>query len=241
MYPYGEAHAAWYDALYEALGKDAEAEGRDLLALASHELGRQPASWLDVGCGTGRHLAFLAAEVDEVVGVDLSDAMLDVARARLGSHAELVAGDQRTLELGRRFEVVSSLFSSIGYVEDREEAAETLDRLAGHVAPDGVLLVEPWVDPADWRDDEPPQVVEVSDGARRAVRVIAASRDGDVSRLDVVLVTAADGRVDVQREEHRLVMVPRADLEAAARAAGLDVTWRKGPSARGLLVGRRRV
>lgn len=239
MYPYGEAHAAWYDALYEALGKDADAEAASLLELARAELGRTPASWLDVGCGTGRHLAVIAGEVPEVVGVDTSDAMLDVARARLGSHVELFRADQRTLDLGRQFDVVTSLFSSIGYVDNRDEAVATIARLASHVAPGGILLVEPWIDPDDWRDDEPPQVIEVREGARCAVRVTAGSRHADTSHLDLVLVTAGDGRVDVQREEHRLVLVPHDDLEAAAAAAGLEPTWQEGPSQRGLLVARR--
>ncbi len=240
MYPYGDAHAAWYDALYaEALGRDTEQEAGDLLALVRAQLGRSPSSWLDVGCGTGRHLSVVTSEVDEVVGVDISEAMLDVARARLPGTVELRVGDQRTLDLGRTFDVVTSLFSSIGYVEDAAEARRTVARLADHTAAGGVLLVEPWVDPTDWDDDRAPQVIEATDGNRCAVRVTAVSRHGDVSHLDLVLVTAGDGRVDVQREDHRLVLVPHADLEAAARDAGLDVTWQEGPSGRGLMIGRR--
>lgn len=114
---YGDAHAAWYDVLYDAAGKDHAAEAAALLERVTAALGRTPASWLDVACGTGRHLEAVAGTVPEVVGLDLSEAMLDVARARLGPRVELDIGDQRDFDLGRTFDVVTSLFSSVAYAE----------------------------------------------------------------------------------------------------------------------------
>jgi SAM-dependent methyltransferase len=239
---YGDAHAAWYDALYESLGKDHATEARQLLARITTQLGHAPSSWLDVACGTGQHLAAVADEVDEVVGVDLSEAMLDVARARLGGRVDLRVADQRDLDLGRRFEVVTSLFSSVGYAADLEELDATVAALARHVAPGGVLVIEPWVDPTDWEDGRT-QVVDVEEEGRRAVRVITSRRERDVSILEVAVVSAAAGRLTVEREEHRMLLVPRERLLASVRAAGLEPTWDEpspdtpGPSGRGLVLG----
>jgi SAM-dependent methyltransferase len=232
---YGDAHAAWYDALYESLGKDHATEAHQLLDRVTTQLGHTPASWLDVACGTGQHLAAVAEAVDEVVGVDLSEAMLDVARARLGGRVELLVADQRDLDLGRRFEVVSSLFSSIGYAADLAELDATVASLARHVAPGGVLVLEPWVDPADWEDGRT-QVVDVEEADRRAVRVITSRREGDVSLLEVAVVSAAAGRLTVDREDHRMLLVPRDRLLESVRAAGLEPTWDDGHG-RGLVIG----
>lgn len=242
MSTYGDAHAAWYDALYESLGKDHVTEARELLARVTSQLGRTPATWLDVACGTGQHLAAVADEVDEVVGVDLSESMLDVARARLGGRVELRVADQRDLDLGRRFDVVTSLFSSIGYAEDLDELDATVAALARHVAPGGVLVIEPWVDPEDWEDGRT-QVVDVEEEGRRAVRVITSRREGEVSLMEVAVVSAAAGRLTVDREEHRMLLVPRERLLDSVRAAGLEPTWDDpepragGPTGRGLVIG----
>ncbi|MTV25479.1 class I SAM-dependent methyltransferase [Nitriliruptoraceae bacterium ZYF776] len=234
---YGDAHAAWYDALYAALGKDHHAEGEQLLALVTDELGRTPSTWLDVACGTGQHLAAVAEQVDEVVGVDLSAPMLDVARARLGGRVELLEADQRELDLGRRFDVVTSLFSSVGYVRDVEEFDRTIASLARHVAPGGLLVVEPWVHPDDWEDGRT-QVVDVEETGGRAVRVLTSRREGQVSVLDVAVVTAADGRLTVDREEHRMLLVDPDRELAAFERAGLTTTRVDGPLRRGLVLGR---
>lgn len=239
---YGDAHAAWYDAFTDALGKDHEAEATELLAAARAALGREPATWLDVACGTGRHLAAIADVVDEVVGVDLSPQMLDVARTRLSGRVELRVADQRDLRLDRTFDVVSSLFSSIGYARDLEALDNTVAALAAHVAPGGTLLLEPWIAPDDWEDGRT-QVVDVDEGdGRRAVRVLTSRREGDVSVLDAAIVSAAAGRLTVDREEHRMLLVGPDRLAAAVTAAGLEAEAPHagpGPGGRGLIVARR--
>jgi SAM-dependent methyltransferase len=239
---YGDAHAAWYDALNDALGKDHVAEAGALLATVQAELGRTPATWLDVACGTGQHLATVADAVDEVVGVDLSPEMLDVARTRLGGRVELRVADQRDLRLGRTFDVVSSLFSSIGYARDRDGLDRTVAALAEHVVPGGMLVVEPWVDPQDWEDGRI-QVVDVEEAGNRAVRVLTSRREGDTSVLEVAMVSAAAGRLTVDREEHRMLLVPRERMLDAIRGVGLEPRVDEGPAAgaRGLILARRRL
>ncbi|MEX0835645.1 MAG: class I SAM-dependent methyltransferase, partial [Nitriliruptor sp.] len=229
MSTYGDAHAAWYDELYRSLGKDHVTEAQRLLDRVSDLLGHVPASWLDVACGTGQHLAVIGDAVGDVVGVDLSEPMLDVARARLGGRVELRVADQRELDLGRRFEVVTSLFSSIGYASDAAELDDIVAALAAHVALGGLLVIEPWVEPDDWRDERT-QVVDVEEGGRRAVRVITSRREGDVSVLEVAVVSAAAGRLTVEREDHRMLLVPHERLLAAVAATGLEVVSDVRPS-----------
>src|SRR2546423_1547622 len=123
-----------YDLVYS--WKDYAAEAERVRALVRREGG----TLLDVACGTGRHLELLAPHY-RAEGVDLDPAMVEVARARGLAAAE---ADLLTLDLGRRFDVVTCLFSSIGYVRD---LAGAVSRLAAHVAPGGVLVVEPWLAP----------------------------------------------------------------------------------------------
>ena len=98
---------------------------------------------LDVACGTGHHMELLR-EWFTVEGVDLEPGLLEVARSRLPG-VPLHLGDMRTFNLGRQFDVVTCLFSSIGYMQTPEDLLHALVNMAGHLAPDGVMLVEPWL------------------------------------------------------------------------------------------------
>ena len=69
---------------------------------------------LDVACGTGMHLAELRRWY-EVEGLDLDPQLLAFARERLPD-VPLHEGDMTAFDLGREFDVVTCLFSSIAYV-----------------------------------------------------------------------------------------------------------------------------
>ena len=105
--------AAFYDALYS--WKDYQGEVEKLTAVIRSRV-PDARTLLDVACGTGRHLELLS-DGYRVEGLDLDAQLLAVARERLPS-VPLHSGDMRDFELGRRFDVVTCLFSSIGYFRD---------------------------------------------------------------------------------------------------------------------------
>jgi len=99
------------------------------------------ATWLDVACGTGRHLASLA-QWFEVAGLEVSAAMLTVARRHLGPDATLHEASFLTFELDQTFDVVSCLSSSVCHAETRQELTQAVERMGSHVSKGGVLLIE---------------------------------------------------------------------------------------------------
>jgi ubiquinone/menaquinone biosynthesis C-methylase UbiE len=136
--------AQLYDALYAF--QDLEQQARRLHSMIRT---RNPTarSLLDVACGTGRHLARLTDYRRE--GVDLDRGMLAVARERCPD-VPLHEGDMVTFDLGRRFDVVTCLFSSIAYVKTLDRMSRAIFNLARHVNPGGLVLVEPWFTPQTY-------------------------------------------------------------------------------------------
>src|SRR4051812_33479433 len=65
--------------------------------------------YLDFACGTGRVTGFLAPLFDTTVGVDISEPMLEVARAQL-PNATFVKADVREaqVELGGPFDLITA-------------------------------------------------------------------------------------------------------------------------------------
>jgi len=131
-----------YDAIYSYKDYAAEAERLHGLVEARALDAR---SLLDVACGTGMHLGELRRWY-EVEGVDVDPQLLAIARERL-SGVPLHQADMTTLDLGRTFDVVTCLFSSIAYVRTPEGLVRATAALARHVAPGGLLVVEPWILP----------------------------------------------------------------------------------------------
>src|SRR5260370_15501273 len=98
---------------------------------------------LEVPCGTGRGAAALAGRGFQVVGVDLSRAMIAEARRRFAGRPRLtfVRGDMRRITFDREFDAVVNLYTSFGYFTPAQNQA-VLRRLARALRPGGTLLVD---------------------------------------------------------------------------------------------------
>lgn len=220
-----------YDAIYSF--KDYPAEAARL-----HELveARSPgaSTLLDVACGTGMHLAELHAWY-EVEGVDLDAGLLDVARGRLPD-VPLHEGDMVDLDLGRQFDVVTCLFSSIGYVRTRNRLVQATAALARHVAPGGVLIVEPWLEPGVWE----PGRVGSAFVDEPELKVARMNVGGSAEVLDMHYLIGTPDGVEHFIERHELGVFSRDDHIEAFRAAGLMVELDpEGLTGRGLYLGTR--
>lgn len=89
------------DAGYEVWAQTYDDPGNDTIALEEPVVRAlldefPPGPVLDAACGTGRHIAYLAATGRDVVGVDASEPMLDRGRAKL-PNADLQVGELTAL------------------------------------------------------------------------------------------------------------------------------------------------
>jgi SAM-dependent methyltransferase len=89
---------------------------------------------LDVGCGPGRHARALAARGLEVVGLDISEPFVALARDGAPAGAVFVHGDARTMTYEAEFDAVISLCQgAFGLVPG--EDAEVLRRMVRALRP----------------------------------------------------------------------------------------------------------
>lgn len=101
----------------------------------------QPSSVLEPGCGSGRMLDAFARRGVEAVGIDLSPAMVELARRRLGSTAVVLAADMTDFDLGRRFGGAISPINTLLHLTPVELTAH-LDCMARHLEPGARYLLQ---------------------------------------------------------------------------------------------------
>jgi SAM-dependent methyltransferase len=228
--------AQFYDKFYAS--KDYRAEVEILNKTLSPLLGPGRRTLLDVACGTGRHLEFLR-ESFEVEGLDINDDLLDLARARLpGVNFRL--GDMQRFDLGRTFDVVTCLFSSIGYLKTLDRVQDACQSMADHLNPGGVLVIEPWFTPEQWQPGGV-HVMLVEEPGLKLCRMNTSLADGRLSYFEFhyLVGTAEDTQHFVERHELGLFETEemRAAIESARRGSTYDPD---GLTGRGLWMGVKR-
>jgi ubiquinone/menaquinone biosynthesis C-methylase UbiE len=224
-----------YDLFYE--WKDYRAEAERLRELVD---GRRPGSktLLDVACGTGAHLIHLR-EWFEVVGLDIDPGLLKVASQKLRD-VPLYRGDMRDFDLGRRFDVVTCLFSSIGYMQTVADLQLAVQTMARHLSPGGLLIVEPWFSPETFDPNHLGRTILVQRPDLEAVRMNGSRVERGRSILDLHYLVARPGKVEHLTEEHVLGLFADAAYRQAFEQAGLETEHDPvGLMGRGLWIGQR--
>jgi SAM-dependent methyltransferase len=224
--------AKLYDAIYSA--KDYSAETERLHTLIQE---RRPgaSSLLDVACGTGMHLQLLRAHY-EVQGLELDPAMLEVARARLPG-VPVHQGDMVDADLGRTFDVVTCLFSSIGYVPTVEGLRRAVSNLARHASAGGMVVVEPWFSPETYHQGGV-HALFVDEPHLKLARMNVSAIEGRTSVLEFEYLVGTPDGIERFTERHELGLFTDEEHREAFRAAGLEVEHDPvGLTDRGLYVG----
>ncbi len=214
-----------YDLVYRF--KDYEGEARDLVAIV-RERAPNAASLLDVACGTGEHLRLVRSSFAHVEGVDVEPDMVALARAKLPD-VVITEADMRTFDLGRTFDAVICLFSSIGYLADVEELRGAVTRMGVHLAPGGVLVIDGWIRPDAWRPGGGVMAQAESDEETAVARVVRSRRDGDRTYLEMRYLVATRDGFETIEERHVLTLFSDEDYRSAFAAAGLVAEVLPGP------------
>jgi ubiquinone/menaquinone biosynthesis C-methylase UbiE len=179
---------------------------------------------LDVGCGTGRLLLDYLAQGIDIDGVDNSPDMLGICRQKasaLGLAPTLYEQYLETLVLPRQYRTIIIPSSTLQLVIDPVMAVQSLQRLAAHLLPGGVVVASfmTFGKSGDTETTEWEQTaVRADDGARfRRVGRYWYDPVSDCSHTEDRYQVIIGDQV-VAEELHRCSPATRSYTQAQARA-----------------------
>lgn len=179
MSSYEGRHAELYDVFYA--DKDYEGEATFVHDALARFADGPATRLLELACGTGRHALVLERLGHDVVGVDYSESMLRVARARaggVGARASFRHGDLRALDVpGAPFDAAVCLFDAIGYVATNDALDASFRGVHRHVRPGGLFVFEFWHAATMLRAYDPVRIRRFRAGSSDIVRVSETKLD----------------------------------------------------------------
>ncbi len=199
------------------------AEYRDeaawILETLARTLGRRPATILELGSGGGNTASFLAPHA-KLTLVDLSPEMLAVSRQLIPA-AEHVAGDMRSVRLGRVFDAVL-MHDAVVYMTTTQDLAAALATARAHLASGAVIVLPDCVAETFTPGIETGGADAPDGSAARFLEWSHAPTPG-ATAYDVdyaLMLRSAGGAVETIHDRHRCGLFPRAAWRKAFAEAG---------------------
>ena len=225
--------AAFYDAIYSF--KNYPAEAAQLDALIRKHKRSSGNRLLDMACGTGQHIHALRTLGYQCQGLDLDDNLIAIARDK-NPGVNFQVADMIDCDLNTRFDVVTCLFSAIGYVKTLDRVRQAIANMARHLVPGGVLIVEPWFWPGFPLDPISQMSVDLPD--YKIARIVNTQIIGRSYIAHFHYLVGKPDGVDYLVERHELGLFSHAEHRAAFEDVGLQTTHdQKGLIGRGLWIG----
>jgi SAM-dependent methyltransferase len=216
-----DRYGAYYDLLYRDKDYRAEVE---YVARTLRSAAPKTKTLLEFGSGTGRHGRLFASRGFQVVGVERSKSMVEVAQtapspAGAGTF-DCTQGDIRTVKLDRAFDAVIALFHVVSYQTGDEEIARTFANASDHLNPGGLFLFDVWHGPAVLHQGPSIRTKRVADAHTRLTRIanpeLHAENHIVTVRYTINVESIRDNRTETFQEEHQMRYFFPNEIESLA-------------------------
>ena len=189
---------------------------------------------LELGVGTGRVALALAGNGLDVVGIDVSTGMLDVAREKLAQETTevrervtLVEADMRSFDLGEEFGFIYSPGGGFQECLTQEDRKGCLESVQNHMRPRGRLALALWLPSLDraygiLRPENP----RVLPDGRSVIRSIVwhEAREDEFPMIDIFYQVYSGRRLEGELQVSSVVnIVDPQQLRQALTGGGLDI------------------
>ena len=171
--------SAYYDKIYHL--KDYKKESKAVHEIVKKHKKSKGNKLLELGCGTGKHLQYLSSYYD-CMGTDLSEGILDEAKKK-NKEIMFQKLDMVSFNLNQKYDIIISLFSSIGYVKTRSNLKKTIENISRHLEKGGICIIEGWFSKGEFRDKSV-HLHTYEDENLKIARTCYSRKKGAVSELN---------------------------------------------------------
>ena len=148
---YSGSFAEYYDYFY--FNKNYENEVEILNKIINNLCKNDKKTLLDVGCGTGNHIKYFKKDYN-CSGIDFFEDMILIAKKK-NPNCNFYQADMIDFNLNQKFDIITCLFGSIGYTKNVIDLEKTLKNLYDHLNENGIIIIEPWLEPSNYSSGIP--------------------------------------------------------------------------------------
>jgi len=217
-------YSQYYDLLYK--DKDYLAETEYLLDLIN-QYSPQSKNLIELGSGTGKHANLLAVKGYQVLGIERSAEMVEIANRNKKDGVNFQIADITDFKTNESFDVALSLFHVISYLTSNESLIKTFENVQSCLNREGIFIFDVWHSAA-VNFQAPEKRTKILHGenlevTRNATPIIYSELNVVEVNYDIAVKNLKDGSTHSFEEQHPMRHFSRPEIELLAYATGFEV------------------
>ena len=217
-------YSEYYNLLYR--DKDYLAETNYLISLIEQHR-PQSESIIELGSGTGKHANLLSEKGYQIVGLERSPEMVEIANRSKAAQVDFKAANITDFEIGQSFDVALSLFHVISYLTSNQDLIDTFKNVYRHLNADGLFIFDVWHSAAVQFQVPEKRTKTLQDKnilvTRHANPVIYPELNIVEVNYDIAVEDLSNGQKTRIREQHPMRHFSQPELELLAYATGFEI------------------
>lgn len=214
--------AKYYDLIYA--WKPYKKEANVIHSLIQKHKQTSGSEMLDVACGTGNHIQFLRKHY-KITGADLNRDMLKISKKKFPK-LKFHQVNMISFDLKKKFDIVTCLFSSIGYAKTYVNLKKTIASFSKHVKTGGVLIIEPFITKEAYKVGMP-HANFVDEPDVKICRMNVSRKRGNSAILDFHFLIATKKGVGCLRDKHEVGLFDIGAFLQVLKANGFQAKYLK--------------
>tara|TARA_B100000780_G_C21054725_1_gene423704 strand:+ start:256 stop:1005 length:750 start_codon:yes stop_codon:yes gene_type:complete len=164
---FSKEYAKVYDLLYK--DKNYRKESHAITKLIKKHK-KNSSSILDLGCGTGKYTSSLFKNKFDVTGVDRSEAMLKIAKAK-NKKITFVKSDITKIKLNQKFDVITTMFDVLSYLNTNKDINIFFQKANIHLKNKGLIFFDFWYKPGIEKNKPLPRLKKIENSKFKIFRM----------------------------------------------------------------------
>ena len=209
---------SWFDTEFYHLlyqNRDDQEAQKYLIRLIDFLKMEKGAKVIDIGCGRGRHSIFLNKCGFDVTGIDIAKQSVEFANKHKNRRLHFFCHDKRETFKKNQFDYALNLFTSFGYLDEREELLDELINMKNNLTENGILVLDYFNSSKIARRDFRVEKIERDDVTFRISKEIRGHQI-----IKNIEVETGDKTYNFAEKVH---LITKSEFESLFKDAGLEI------------------
>jgi len=177
-----QQYSKYYDLLYK--DKNYKGESEYVIEIIK-QFAPNAKQILELGSGSGSHAYYFCEAGFEVTGIEKSQEMITVAKAKNIIGFNPVFGDVSSFKLLRQFDVTLSLFHVVSYLTPNESIINCFKTTHKQLNPDGIFIFDVWYSPAVYHQKPETRIKRLENDEIEIVRLTESKIESERNVVEV--------------------------------------------------------